>query len=57
MKTINKLREAINLEQPRSAWDKGVKEYALELLENLVPNMKYNSMDYLKADMLNGASD
>lgn len=54
---ISEIRDAINQKKTRSAWDKGVKEYALELLENLVPNMKYNSMDYLKADLLDGASD
>lgn len=30
---INELREAINQKKTRSVWDKGVREYALELLD------------------------
>ena len=35
MKTVKELREAIENEKAGSAWDKGVKEYALELLEEM----------------------
>ena len=35
MKTIAEIRQEIESKKPRSAWDKGVKEYALELLEDM----------------------
>lgn len=33
--TINNIRDAINKHSTRSAWDKGVKLYALELIDSL----------------------
>ena len=65
MANINELREAINLESPRSAWDKGVKEYALELVETLQEGIiggyfdekDMQSPNLLKRQLLNGASD
>ena len=65
MANINKLREAINLESPRSAWDKGVREYALELVETLQEGISggyfdeedMQSPNLLKRQLLNGASD
>lgn len=33
--TVNNIREAINNHSARSAWDKGVKLYALELIDQL----------------------
>lgn len=35
MKTISEIRQEIESKKTRSAWDKGVKEYALELLEDM----------------------
>ena len=65
MVNINELRDAINLESPRSAWDKGVKEYALELVETLQEGIiggyfdekDMQSPNLLKRQLLNGASD
>lgn len=63
MKTIKELRAAIEAEPARSAWDKGRKAYALELLDELDEAIKggYFAEDKLtdraalKAQMLNGA--
>lgn len=57
MKTINEIIEAINSENTRSAWDKGVKEYAVMIIEN------FNDGDFkdvsnckeLEKILLNGA--
>lgn len=49
MKTIEELRAAIEAEPARSAWRRGVKEYALEL----IGDMKEAPAD--KATLLNGA--
>ena len=57
MKTIEEIREAINNKPARSAWDKGVKVYALELTEQLPQNVEYGSTESLKADLLNGAEN
>lgn len=57
MKTIKELQEAIEKKSARSAWDKAVKTYAQELLEELPQNVEYGNVDSLKADMLNGADD
>lgn len=67
MEIIYDIRETIYDSNPRSAWDKGVKEYALELVDKLIEEAEYNGLqaagyefygspaDY-KA-LLNGASD
>ena len=55
MKTVNEIITAIEALNPRSAWNRGVKAYALELLEDLPANVNYGSVESLKADMLNGA--
>jgi hypothetical protein len=48
MNTINSASSArIEATIPRSAWNKGVKQYALELLESL-------ESDYTASDLLNG---
>ena len=63
MKTINEVRTAIENAKVRSAWDKGVNAYALELLEDLENYRDYYNADYsinldtLKEELLNGASD
>lgn len=56
MKTINEIITAIEATNPRSAWGRGVKTYALELLEDLPANVNYGSAASLEADLLNGAS-
>ena len=61
---VNEIREAIKKETARSAWDKGVKVYALELLDELNEAItgKYfdesdiESPNMLKKQLLNGAS-
>lgn len=42
--------------EPRSAWDKGVKCYALELLDE-VKNQEFSGWYNLRSAMLNGATD
>lgn len=46
----NEIIASIEATTPRSAWDKAVKQYALELLENL-------EGDYTEAALLNGAEN
>ena len=50
----NELYNKIELTNPRSAWSKGIKDYALELLEELeeVP-----TLEELEENLLNGAKD
>lgn len=63
MKTINEVREELENRKDRSAWDKGVTVYAIELLDELEENREYNEADKylhpleLKAELLNGAAD
>ena len=57
MKTVNEIITAIEALNPRSAWNRGVKAYALELLEDLPANVNYGSVESLKSDLLNGASN
>ena len=55
--TIENIRNAVETSKARSAWARGVKLYALELVDSLPANVDYGSWDSLKADMLNGARD
>ena len=62
MKTIAEIRQEIENKKPRSAWDKGVKEYALEMLEDMENERKLaKETDMavypatLEAELLNGA--
>lgn len=63
--TIIELKAAIELEPARSAWDKGVKLYALELIDDLQQAIagghfeegKLNNTAELKKQLLNGAKD
>jgi hypothetical protein len=63
--TINELKQAIANEKPRSAWGRGVKEYAEELAEELEEAIqngyfaedKLTDRAALKEQMLNGAKD
>ena len=65
MLTIEKIREAIENKPTRSAWNKGKKAYALELLESLEEGIEGGYIDpedlgspvLLKKAMLNGAAD
>jgi hypothetical protein len=55
MKPITEIIAAIEATNPRSAWGKGVKLYALEILEELPANVEYGSVESLEGDALNGA--
>lgn len=65
MKTIKELRQAIENEPARSAWDRGRKLYALELLDDLAEAIEGGYFDTaniadraaLKEQLLNGAKD
>lgn len=65
MKTVNEIREAIEAKNTRSAWSRGVKEYARELLaelEDAIIDGYFDGEDMaapalLKRQLLNGASD
>ena len=63
MKTINEVRKELENRKDRSAWDKGVTVYALELLDELEENREYNKADKylhpleLKAELLNGVEN
>jgi len=55
MKTIEELRAAIKAEPARSAWKRGVKEYALELIEDMGENQEFYGSPADKKRLLNGA--
>ena len=55
MKLIKELRKAIENEPARSAWARGVKEYALELLEDMDEDTEFYGSPADKKDLLNGA--
>lgn len=57
MKTITEITAIIETANPRSAWNKGVKAYALEILDDMPSNVEYGSIESMKADALNGARD
>lgn len=60
---VSRIREIIEYIKRRSAWDKGVKMYALELLENYSEMLDYakETGDYaprfIESTLLNGAND
>lgn len=62
---IEKLRESIAAEKQRSAWDRGVTQYALELVDELAEQIGGGYVDLaelakprtLRAVLLNGAKD
>jgi hypothetical protein len=56
MKTITEITAIIESTNPRSAWSNGVKAYSLELLNSL-PLDRYDSLEAMYADALNGAKD
>lgn len=63
--TIEAIREELTARKGRSAWDKGVTLYALELLEELAEAIRYGYEDadifeapkVLRKALLNGAED
>lgn len=62
--TINNIRATIESQKTRSAWTRGVKAYALELIEELEEAIEHGyfdesdleSVNLLERQMLNGAS-
>lgn len=54
---INAITAAINTRKARSAWDKGVTLYALELLDNIRGLTDVATMRLLQVILLNGARD
>lgn len=63
MKTIEEIRSELKARKDRSAWDKGVTAYALELLDEIEENRRYNETDNhihpleVESELLNGARD
>lgn len=65
MENIEKLYQSIESEKQRSAWDKGVTKYALELVEQLGEQINggyFEELDLteskkVRAALLNGAAD
>ena len=57
MKTIEQLREAIKNSPARSAWSKGIKLYALELIEEMPADQEFYGSPADKKELLNGADD
>jgi hypothetical protein len=57
MKTIQQLREAIEKAPARSAWSKGVKLYALELIEEMEDTREFYASPADKKELLNGADN
>lgn len=60
--TIESIRNTLTSRNGRSAWDRGVRTYAIELLDILAENIKYNpdALDnkrMLHRTLLNGASN
>ena len=58
-RTMNAIVEAIEARNERSAWARGVKEYALELVENLesLEDDDLESFAMVEKALLNGASN
>ena len=65
MLNIEKIRETIENKPVRSAWNRGVKSYAVDLLDELTENIQGGYIDpkdldspaLLKKTLLNGAAD
>ena len=59
MRTLDLLQKVENA-KVRSAWNNGVKEYAIELLDDAASNREcedFSNLQSLKETILNGASD
>jgi hypothetical protein len=57
MKTIKQLRQAIEEAPARSAWRRGIKDYAAELLEDLPDDQEFFGSPSDEKILLNGADD
>ena len=57
MKTAKELRQVIENEKARSAWDRAVKEYALELIEEWDDEYEVYGNPADRKALLNGAMD
>lgn len=57
MKTIEQIRNILETTKTRSAWDRGVNAYALELLEKYENNYGADACAPCEVDLLNGADD
>jgi len=57
MKTIQEIRESIQASKSNSAWSRGVKAYALELLEDMGEGAAFYGSPADWKDLLNGALD
>lgn len=57
MKTVKELKSIIDSQNARSAWDKAIKIYAYELIEEMDDNREFYGSPADKKDLLNGASD
>ena len=57
MTTIDTIRNTITARKTRSAWDKGVTLYALELLDNIRDLPAADNRKEIQKALLNGASD
>lgn len=55
MKTIGELKNAIETMKTRSAWDKGVNQYAIDLLSDMDDSMEFYGSPADKKTLLNGA--
>lgn len=55
LKSVSEITAIIESTKARSAWSRGVKAYAIELLSELPRNVDYGSPMSLVDDMLNGA--
>ena len=57
MKTIEMIRNTLETTKTRSAWDRAINTYALELLEEYESNYGSDACAPCEADLLNGARD
>ena len=62
MKNYEEIKKNLETRKDRSAWDKGVTVYALEMLDDVAESIDYNGKEpetraELKALALNGAED
>ena len=55
--TLLAVKAAMSARKDRSAWDRGVTEYALELLDNIEAESLDAPVSITKEDLLNGAQD
>ena len=57
MTTIENIRHILTTTRTRSAWDRAINAYALELLEEYENNYGANACAPCEKDLLNGAND